>query len=387
MKLRTLDNRELGPRRSVIDNLAARSRRRQFERMDLNSFLRHRRGRWQRLSELLDRIDAKGIETLGPREADEFFSLYRLTSSDLNLVQTRTANPSLIDYLERLVARAYARLSAPPAQTFFHGWWMIVRHYFPATVRAEWRLVALSTLVLTAGTLFGLFATLGRPPVADIFLPAEHLEEAPAERVARLEKAEREGHRSIVSADQHAAFTVFLFNNNIRVGILGFALGLTFGVGTLIVLFYNGAMLGSLAALYFLDGQGTFFIAWVGPHGSIELPCVIFASTAGLMLAQRQLRRGHGTFRQQVREARPTLVDLLVGASTLLVIAGCVEGGFSQINEPTIRYWLKIAVAIFIFAALISYLFLMPVRPRPSRIEAPVAEDAPRGRIRKSRAV
>ena len=51
---------------------------------------------WQRLAELLDRVDSKGLHGLNPREADELFSLYRLTSSDLNLVQTRTANPSLV---------------------------------------------------------------------------------------------------------------------------------------------------------------------------------------------------------------------------------------------------------------------------------------------------
>ena len=77
--------------------------------MDLNQFLRERRARWQRLSFLLDRVDASGVGALNPREADELFSLYRLTSSDLNLVQTRTGNPSLIEYLEALVARGYAQ--------------------------------------------------------------------------------------------------------------------------------------------------------------------------------------------------------------------------------------------------------------------------------------
>ena len=209
---------------------------------------------------------------------------------------------------------------------------------------------------------------------AEVFLPPEHLQESPRERVARLESMERGGNRKINSADMHAAFTVFLFNNNIRVSVLAFALGLTFGVGTLIVLFYNGAMLGSLAALYLLDGQAKFFIAWVGPHGSVELPCTIFAGTAGLMLAARQLRRSEGSFLSQVRVIRPTLVDLLIGTATLLVVAGCIEGGFSQINEPTITYWFKIAVAITLFGALIAYLFFMPVKEREPQESTTVVE-------------
>lgn len=307
---------------------------------------------------------------LRPEEVDELFSLYRLTSSDLNLVQTRTGNPGLVEYLEGLVARAYALLAVPRRASFFRSWWLILRHYFQAAIRKERKMVSLSALIMLAGVLCGLVATLANPRTADIFLPSEHLEQSPSQRVAHLEQLERDGHSRISSANDHAAFTVFLFNNNIRVSVLGFALGLTFGIGTTIVLFYNGAMLGSLAALYALDGKMKFFVAWVGPHGSIELPCVVFSCAAGLMLARRQLNRGEGSFLSQIREIRPALVDLLVGTATLLVIAGTIEGGFSQINEPTISYTLKIAVAILLFGALLAYLLLMPAKPRPNLAES-----------------
>ena len=154
----------------------------------------------------------------------------------------------------------------------------------------------MSVATLVIGTVLGYLATYARPDVAPTFLPSEQLRETPRDRVARLEQAERNGTRMISSAGDNAVFTVFLFNNNIRVSVLAFALSLTFGIGTLVLLFYNGAMLGSLAALYVLDGQGKFFIAWVGPHGSIELPCVMFAGAAGLMIAARQLRRSEGSF-------------------------------------------------------------------------------------------
>ena len=75
------------------------------------------------------------------------------------------------------------------------------------------------------------------------------------------------------------------------------------------------------------------------------------------MIAQRQLRRSGGPFLRQIREIRPKLVDLIIGTCTLLVLAGAIEGGFSQINEPTISYTFKIAVAITVFGALIGYLF------------------------------
>lgn len=87
--------------------------------MDLNHFLRERRPCWQRFSAPLDRTDKDGMGVLGPTEVDEFFSLYRLVSSDLNLVQTRTGNPSLTEYLEGLVARSYSQLVVPKETHLF----------------------------------------------------------------------------------------------------------------------------------------------------------------------------------------------------------------------------------------------------------------------------
>ncbi len=333
--------------------------------MDLNAFLQSRQPRWQRLSHMLERIERLGVSSLPPDDVDEFFRLYRLTSSDLNLVQTRTGNPMIIEYLESLVGRAYGTLSVPRRASFFRSWWMILRHYFPAAIRSERPTLFLCTLVMFAGTLFGYIATTVSPDSAEIFLPAEHLVQNPRQRVAELEENERKGASRIQSTGEHGVFSTFLFSHNIRVSILAFALGLTFGLGTAIMVFYNGAMLGSLAALYWADGVFTFFLAWVGPHGSIELPCVVIAGTAGFLLARSQLRRDRDPWTVRMRKIRTKLLDLLIGASSLLVIAGVIEGGFSQINEPTLPYPIKIGVAVGLLSALLAYLFWIPVKTRP----------------------
>jgi hypothetical protein len=63
-------------------------------------------------------------------------------------------------------------------------------------------------------------------------------------------------------------------------------------------------------------------------------------------------------------------VDVLVGTATLLVLAGIIEGGFSQISQLTVPYALKIAVAAALLIALLAYAFLMPLR-RPDRDPKP----------------
>ena len=63
------------------------------------------------------------------------------------------------------------------------------------------------------------------------------------------------------------------------------ALGMTWGVGTLIMLFYNGVILGAVSADYILGGQGVFLAGWLLPHGSIEIPSILLGGQAGFILA------------------------------------------------------------------------------------------------------
>ncbi len=85
------------------------------------------------------------------------------------------------------------------------------------------------------------------------------------------------------------------------------------------------------------------------------------------MIARIQFLKCDGPMLDQLRLHRRDFADLIVGFSSLLVIAGLVEGGFSQVNEPTISYELKQGVAVLLFVALIAYLFLLPVRNEGER--------------------
>ena len=66
---------------------------------------------------------------------------------------------------------------------------------------------------------------------------------------------------------EKAGFSANLMTHNIQVTVLTMALGMTWGVGTLIMLFYNGVILGAVSADYILGGQGVFLAGWLLPHG------------------------------------------------------------------------------------------------------------------------
>jgi uncharacterized membrane protein SpoIIM required for sporulation len=103
-----------------------------------------------------------------------------------------------------------------------------------------------------------------------------------------------------------------------------------------------------------------FFVAWVGPHGALELPAIVFGAAAGFRLGLALLVSGPLSTRAAVRRALPSVWRMLVLTAIVLVAAGLVEGSFSQMSARTIPYPAKIAVAALLFAGLLGWLFAWP---------------------------
>ncbi len=331
--------------------------------MDINQFIARRELLWQRLTFLTDKAGKNTLASLSTHEVDEFFSLYRMASSDLNLIQTRGGSSALLDYLETLVARAYQHVAIPQRVRFFAGWWGLLRYDFPAAARKQWVILLLSAAIMFSGAISAYFITAEQPQAALTFVPAEFFRQSPAQRVA--ERIKRQTSSSFhYSSRKNLLFSVYLFTHNIEVAVFTFALGATFGIGTFVMLFFNGAILGALGQRYVASNVGVYFVSWVGPHGVLELPAICVAAAAGMIIARAMWTRGgeYGGIWLSVQAQKSQIVYLLAGSAHMLVLAGIIEGGFSQITQPVIPYFLKILFACVLFAALLAYLFVMPIK-------------------------
>ena len=186
-----------------------------------------------------------------------------------------------------------------------------------------------------------------------MLMPFQHLRGTPTERVAR-EHAEQ-GKRL---HDRKARFSGMLMTHNTRVTLTAMALGMSWGIGTLVLLFYNGVILGAVAMDYILAGQTTFLFGWLLPHGAVEIPAILVGGQAGFVLAGALLGRNERrTLASRLRAAAPDVVTLCFGAALMLVWAGIVEAFLSQYHEPVLPYVVKIAFGCVELAALTWYLF------------------------------
>jgi uncharacterized membrane protein SpoIIM required for sporulation len=329
--------------------------------IDLPRFMEAERPCWKELETLVSHLEQKPDTRLSFEQIQRFHYLFERTAADLARLVTFSSEPELRRYLESLVARAYGEVHEgrrPSRRVAVLEWLAItLPQAFRRHVRAFWLTVAITA----AGAAFGGFAVALDLEAKEALLPemfANHRGD-PRERVAREEgRLPRDRERRVTaSAADMAAFSAMLMQNNIGVAIKSLALGMTYGLGTILVLFHNGVILGVVSTDYLMAGETPFLLGWLMPHGVIEIPAILISSQAGLVLANALVGWGRRErLRQRFRAIRNDLATLIGGVALMLVWAGLVEAFFSQFHEPAVPYAAKIAFGIVELLLLVAYL-------------------------------
>ncbi len=320
--------------------------------IDLQRFIASERPWWNQLHTMLARLEAEPNLRMKLEELERFHELYERAAAGLAKLTTFSSEPETRRYLENLVARAYGEIheTREKRRRIFPLKWFF--QTLPQTFRRHIRAFHLSLAITLAGCAFGALATAFDPDSRHVTMPFGHDQLRPGERVKQEESRVEDpltGHRS--------SFSAALMTHNIQVSVFTLALGATWGVGTILMLFYNGIGLSAISVDYIADGQTKFLLALLMPHGVIEIPAILIAGQAGLLLALGLIGWGkRARLGSRLREVSPDVVTLSFGFALLLVWAGFVEAFLSQYHQPVVSYDAKIAFGAIELVLLWLYL-------------------------------
>ena len=318
--------------------------------VDIPRFVAAERPYWDELRALLDRVDTEPERRLSLTEIQRLHYLYERCSAGLARLDTFSTDPALRGLLETLVSRAYSGIHETREPRKMN--WKAILFGFPRAFRRHMGAFRLSLGVTLLGCAFGWFAVRMDPHSKAVLMPFPGLLNSPAERVHQEEATTKDR-----LSGAKASFSAELMTHNIQVTVMTLAMGMTWGVGTLILLFYNGVILGAVAADYIAAGFGTFLTGWLLPHGSIEIPAILLGGQGGFILAGALIGWGGRTSRpDRLRAVAPDLFAIVAGAAVMLVWAGMVESFISQYHKPVIPYGLKIAFGGCELVALTAFL-------------------------------
>jgi uncharacterized membrane protein SpoIIM required for sporulation len=321
--------------------------------IDLERFIDEEKKYWTELETILDKLERDPLKKMNLSEIKRFHYLYQRTSSDLARVMGFSAETEIRRYLESLIGHAYAEvheLREKPHRFSPLRWFFQV---FPQTFRQHMRAFMLALGITAFGFAIGGVAVSIDKEAKRVILPFSHLQIDPSKRVAYEEKA---GATKDRLKGKKATFSAFLMTHNTRVSLFTFAMGFTWGIGTVLLLFYNGIILGATALDFVHAGQSTFLLGWLLPHGAIEIPAILVAGQAGFILAGALIGWGRRiSLKKRLRTVAPELVTLLGGLAVMLIFAGIVEAFFSQVHEPIIPYDAKILFGVLELMALMLF--------------------------------
>ena len=195
--------------------------------------------------------------------------LYRQACSDLNQARSYTANPELLGRLNQLTGRAYRVVYQGSRAGQLRGAFKtLMQVEFPSAFQRHRKWISLSFATFALGAVFGFAAVMVNPVNAEAFIPKQFFSASPRERVEKIEH----GHERIDSAEKALSFGSMLYTNNIKVTFLAFALGATTIVGGLMLIFYNGIILGAVAAQCIISTACSYFSS-LGSDRTARLSC------------------------------------------------------------------------------------------------------------------
>jgi uncharacterized membrane protein SpoIIM required for sporulation len=320
--------------------------------INLRKFILEERPYWSELEAFLDKMEKEPGHKLDLPRLERFHYLYQRASSDLSKLTTFSAEPHTRSYLESLVGRAYGEIHETRERTHRVALFYWFFNTFPRTFRRHIRAFWISFSAMLIECFLGGFLISVDPDSKYILMPFPHLQGDPSERVAHEESTDKDRLEGF-----KAAFSSQLMTHNTRVSIFTLALGVTWGIGTAMMLFYNGVILGAVALDYLLAGETRFLLGWLLPHGSIEIPAILLAGQAGLILAGTLIGWGQTvSLKMRLRKISADLVTLIIGVALMLVWAGIIEAFFSQYHEPVLPYEIKIGFGVLELILLALFL-------------------------------
>jgi uncharacterized membrane protein SpoIIM required for sporulation len=315
--------------------------------MVVHQFIRARQDSWSQLQSFLEQARRLSLARVPLDLFRSGSALYRQAVADLAYARMCYPDHPVVKELEQLVGSAHSLLyqaERPQSRSWTEFW----RVTWPARVRAAAGPILLATAVFWGGAILGFFLTAFNPVLESFFVNA-HMRAAIASKRLWTESLTR----TAPTASTGIAV------NNIQVSFMTWGMGLTFGIGTLWLLLFNGLMLGAISAACLRAGMLLPLTEFIVAHGSLELPAIWISGGAGLLMAQAMVFPGRYSRRDELRLKGRSSVQIIVGIVPLLLVAGAIEAFVSPSSIPGVA---KALLGLSLAIALGAYIL---VRGRP----------------------
>lgn len=288
---------------------------------------------WRELREMLKAMQSRRASRSGSDQFAEFPDLYSSACHHLSVAQARGYSPQLIDTLNTLVVDSYNRLYRYRS-TRLRSVMRFLTAGFPQLVRQHSRYFWLcAALLYLPGIITGLICYFDGN-----FIYRIHS----AESVSSFEFMYEPGNNfRPVEYESASSFRMFghYIQNNIGIDFKCLAGGIVFGIGTVLILIFNGLSIGSIAGHLTAQGYVETFWGFVAGHSAFELTAAVISGMSGLLIGHALINPGSLSRAEALQKNAMIAVRLVVGAGIMTLAAAFIEAYWSSMTlRPSIKY-------------------------------------------------
>jgi uncharacterized membrane protein SpoIIM required for sporulation len=147
--------------------------------------------------------------------------------------------------------------------------------------------------------------------------------------------------------------------NNIQVSFMAFVLGISFSLGTIILLMRNGLMLGAFEYYFFSKGLGLQSIPVIFLHGTLEISAIVIAGCSGLVLGSSLLfPKTYSRWHSLVKGGRDGM-KIVFGLIPVFIIAAFLESFVTRHTKMPL--FISYSILILSLTFIIWYFIVYPV--------------------------
>jgi uncharacterized membrane protein SpoIIM required for sporulation len=314
-----------------------------------SEFRKGREASWHDLEALVDRVERRGARALSLDELQRLPILYRAALSSLSVARTIALDRNLLLYLENLALRAFLCVYGPRVDAR-QGIGTFFARDLPAAIRAARWHILIAAVSLAVGVAAGFLLAIQDESWVSTLVPSG-LAGGRGPASTRADLYDKEIFAPWPGfAKSFGVFANVLFSHNTAVGLLAFGLGLAAGIPSVMLMVYQGLVLGAFLALHTNRDLTVDFLGWLSIHGVTELTAIVLFAAAGLVVAEKLLFPGRYSRIESLALHGRQAGNIAVGAVLMLFVAAILEGGFRQLIASTPgRFAVGFATAVIWF--------------------------------------
>ncbi|MBL3657137.1 stage II sporulation protein M [Fulvivirga sediminis] len=311
--------------------------------MKETKFIEQNKEKWLKFEQLL---------RLKKRDPDQLGDLFIQITDDLSYARTNYPNRSIRVYLNNLAQQLFYNIYKNKKE----GKNRLVRFWaeeLPSITYHCRRELLLAFMVFFLALAIGVVSAANDAEFVRTILGDSYVE-------TTLSNIENDDPMAIYKSANEVDMFLGISFNNVLVAFRTFVTGIFFSLGSIIILMFNGIMVGSFQYFFLERGLVAESMLTIWLHGTLEISSIVIAGGAGIVLGKGFVFPGtHSRLRAFQQSARLGL-KLLIGVVPIIVSAAVIESFLTRYTDaPAI---IKLTLIIASLAFMLFYFVWLPYK-------------------------